>query len=235
MQPDDPTSQLACYNLILTPTHAPKGRAGAEEARILELCEDLIGFTEQAEGLILLCRTKRTADNWRRMPCTDRNRWGVSKESPSDLRITGGTAMLVKSSRRTLTANRLPLACTAIFAATTCVAHEVPDMSGSELYRIFCASCHGPHAHGDGPVAATLKPKVPDLTRISARNGGAFPTDRVREIIDGQSAPRAHGSRAMPVWGWDFYAVTGEDPPRRKHVAELINRLVEYLQSIQRD
>ena len=110
---------------------------------------------------------------------------------------------------------------------------EASDMPGSELYRVFCASCHGPQAHGDGPVAQTLKPKVPDLTRIAARNGGTFPKERVRETIDGQSLPRVHGTRAMPVWGWDFYAMNRQDPARRERVKELIGRLVEYLESIQ--
>lgn len=123
----------------------------------------------------------------------------------------------------------------AMIAATTCVADEAPDMSGPELYRVFCASCHGPQAHGDGLVAATLKPAVPDLTRIAARNGGTFPTERVRDFIDGQTLPRAHGTRAMPVWGWDFYAISREDPARRQRAAELIDRLVEFLRSIQRD
>jgi mono/diheme cytochrome c family protein len=135
---------------------------------------------------------------------------------------------------RTGAANRLALAAIAIIAATPCVADEAPDMSGSELYRVFCASCHGNQGHGDGPVAATLKPVVPDLTRIAARNGGTFPVERVRTTIDGQSVPRSHGTRAMPVWGWDFYAINRQDPARRQRAAELIDRLVEYLRSIQR-
>ena len=122
----------------------------------------------------------------------------------------------------------------AITSTAHCTADEAPDMSGAELYRVFCASCHGPQAHGDGPVAATLKTIVPDLTRIAARSGGKFSAERVRETIDGQSTPRAHGTRAMPVWGWDFYAIDREDPARRQRVAELINRLVEHLRSIQR-
>ena len=112
-------------------------------------------------------------------------------------------------------------------------ADEALDMSGAELYQVFCASCHGSQARGDGPVASTLKPSVPDLTRIAARNGGTFPTQRVRETIDGQNVPRVHGTRAMPVWGWDFYAINRPDPARRERANELIDRLVDYLASIQ--
>jgi hypothetical protein len=52
--------------------------------------------------------------------------------------------------------------------------------------------------------------------------------------IDGRSMPRAHGTIEMPVWGWEFYGYEGEDAARRRRVAELIDRMVEYLQSIQR-
>ncbi len=121
-----------------------------------------------------------------------------------------------------------------LLSAAPSVADEAPDMSGAELFRVFCASCHGANAEGDGPVAATLKPEVPDLTRIAARNGGTFPAEKIRTIIDGQSVPRAHGTRAMPVWGWDFYAIDRQDKARRARVAEMIDRLVEHLRSLQR-
>lgn len=112
-------------------------------------------------------------------------------------------------------------------------ADEAPDMAGAELHQVFCASCHGKEARGDGPVAKTLKPTVPDLTRIATRNGGTFPAERIRQTIDGQNVPRAHGTRAMPVWGWDFYATNRADPIRRERVNELIGRLVDYLASNQ--
>ena len=31
--------------------------------------------------------------------------------------------------------------------------------NGARLYAQYCASCHGPTGHGDGPVAGTLNPK----------------------------------------------------------------------------
>ena len=52
-----------------------------------------------------------------------------------------------------------------------------PDLAaaakGQVTYARYCASCHGPEARGDGPVAADLRVPPPDLTALSARSGGA--------------------------------------------------------------
>jgi mono/diheme cytochrome c family protein len=112
-------------------------------------------------------------------------------------------------------------------------ADEAPAMSGAQLYQEFCATCHGVDAHGNGPVALSLKARVPDLTLIAQRRGGVFPAEWVHQMIDGRSMPRAHGTSDMPVWGWEFYGYEGEDAARRQRVAELIDQLVAYLQSIQ--
>ncbi len=121
----------------------------------------------------------------------------------------------------------------ALAGSISCHAHELPELSGAELYGHFCASCHGEAGRGNGPVAKSLKSKVPDLTRIAARNGGVFPGERVRESIDGQRLSSVHGTRDMPVWGSELYAIGGEDPVRRARVAELVELLAKYLESIQ--
>jgi mono/diheme cytochrome c family protein len=36
--------------------------------------------------------------------------------------------------------------------------------AGEKLYATYCASCHGPKGHGDGPVAQTLNPKPANHT-----------------------------------------------------------------------
>ncbi len=115
----------------------------------------------------------------------------------------------------------------------SCEAGEAPEMTGADLYKEFCATCHGVSGHGDGPVALSLKRRVPDLTLIAKRNGGEFPAELVHRMIDGRSMPRSHGTSDMPVWGWEFYGYEGEDAARRQRVAEFIDRLVEYLRSIQ--
>ncbi|HEX2931337.1 MAG TPA: cytochrome c [Candidatus Binatia bacterium] len=75
---------------------------------------------------------------------------------------------------------------------------------GKELYLKYCGSCHGAAGKGDGPVSRDLKVKVPDLTTLKRRNKGLYPLDRVMSSIDGSRAVRAHGDRAMPVWGEVF-------------------------------
>jgi mono/diheme cytochrome c family protein len=108
------------------------------------------------------------------------------------------------------------------------------DLSGAELYGQLCASCHGPRAKGDGPVAPLIKIPVPDLTRIAQREGGEFPADDVRRTIDGRYDRPAHGSRDMPVWGWRlFYGLNVDEQGERARVDAMIGKLVDYLQSIQ--
>ena len=108
------------------------------------------------------------------------------------------------------------------------------DYSGAELYDRFCASCHGAQAYGDGPVSRSLNVAVPDLTTIALRYG-KFPAAQIRDIIDGRGIDvRAHGTRTMPVWGYEFWVEEGGDVNAQRAVREAISRLVEHLRSIQR-
>lgn len=107
------------------------------------------------------------------------------------------------------------------------------DYSGEELYLRFCGSCHGSDAMGDGPVSRSLNVAVPDLTRIASRYG-EFPAGLIRDIIDGRGIDKhAHGSREMPVWGYEFW-VEGGDVNAQKVARNAIDKLVEHLRSIQR-
>lgn len=107
---------------------------------------------------------------------------------------------------------------------------KMNDLSGEEMYRTYCASCHGVDGKGSGPAAAALKKAVPDLTQISARNNGQFPDFRVTHIIDGYEVQAAHGSHDMPVWGDYFRSKKRDDAIvlLREH------NLTEYLRSIQK-
>ena len=110
---------------------------------------------------------------------------------------------------------------------------SLADYSGEEIYGRFCASCHGDMAQGDGPVARSLGVMVPDLTKITQRYGN-FPTNLIRDTIDGRGARiDAHGSRTMPVWGYEFYVEEGGDVTAQQEMRKTIAKLVEYLRSIQ--
>lgn len=109
---------------------------------------------------------------------------------------------------------------------------------GRVTYRVYCASCHGTSAKGDGSVAKYLKVPPSDLTVIRDRHNGEFPREDIAATIDGRTAVKAHGSREMPVWGDVFQsplsetergpAEEGEDRAQRK-----IEELVLFIESIQ--
>jgi mono/diheme cytochrome c family protein len=105
----------------------------------------------------------------------------------------------------------------------------IRSVEGADLYRAYCASCHGKDGKGNGPVAPALKATVPDLTIIAKKNGGIFPAARVRRIITGEGIIASHGSRDMPVWGPIFSQV--EEDVDRGPVR--LENLVKYLESIQ--
>lgn len=109
------------------------------------------------------------------------------------------------------------------------------DYSGAELFMRYCAACHGERAVGDGPVSATLVTVVPDLTQLTARAGGLFPATLVAETIDGRSPVLAHGTRQMPVWGYEFWYEEGGDVTAETRAREMIAELLDYLESIQVD
>ena len=100
-------------------------------------------------------------------------------------------------------------------------------ISGAQLFRSYCASCHGENAGGAGPISAQLRNTVPDLTTFSARNGGMFPAERVRQMIEGRG-PAAHGDRSMPIWG-DVFRRQNADADSTMR----IESIVRFLQSIQ--
>ena len=83
----------------------------------------------------------------------------------------------------------------------------IRSVEGPDLFRAYCASCHGKDGKGNGPVAATLKATVPDLTIITVSNDGNFPVARMKRIIMGEGMIASHGSREMPVWGPIFHQV----------------------------
>jgi mono/diheme cytochrome c family protein len=93
------------------------------------------------------------------------------------------------------------------------------------MFDQYCAVCHGSEGRGDGPYAADLTTRPADLTRISARNGGAFPLVRVERHIEGLN--ESSGARDMPLWGGLFKALDPDMAPLRTRT------LVEHLKTLQ--
>lgn len=82
-------------------------------------------------------------------------------------------------------------------------AQEVAGDAGARLYAENCAVCHGAGLRGDGPMAELLLVAPPDLTRIAARYGGAFPRTGIAWKIDGRDPILSHGGD-MPIFGYVF-------------------------------
>jgi hypothetical protein len=102
---------------------------------------------------------------------------------------------------------------------------------------MYCSGCHGENGRGDGAKAFGLSVKPPDLTRLKARNGGVFPRERLRRIIDGREDIKLHEDREMPVWGQWFKleaeeglgGAEGDNATVRKR----IEGLIDFLESLQ--
>lgn len=108
-----------------------------------------------------------------------------------------------------------------------------PAAQGRTLYGAYCADCHGPLAHGDGPRAATLVRRPADLTTIARRNGNVFRADDVAAYVDGRTYVEEHGPREMPVWGRvmdDRNQALGQD---FKLTPAWIAQIVAYLETLQ--
>jgi mono/diheme cytochrome c family protein len=102
--------------------------------------------------------------------------------------------------------------------------------SGKEMYLAYCATCHGKTGKGDGPTASALKIPPADLTTLSKRNHGEFPSARVVNLLNGSGGVAAHGSKEMPVWGPIFMAMEHQ---HASAVRLRIANLAGYVKSLQ--
>jgi mono/diheme cytochrome c family protein len=125
-----------------------------------------------------------------------------------------------------------------LLAQSTPLPDQMKDAEA--LFQLYCASCHGADARGNGPVAADLKTMPPSLREIAKRRGGKFDAREIAAFIDGRNMPRAHGTPEMPVWGRLFgYAAQAEGTLSSDQIAleketqARIALLVNYLANIQ--
>ena len=108
---------------------------------------------------------------------------------------------------------------------------QLPVESGSELYAVHCAVCHGNDLRGgtsDPPPPPYRVP--PDLTMLARRHGGKFPEAYVSHVLRNGVMMPAHGPAEMPIWGEDFRV---EDRLDQAQVESRIKNLVNYIRSRQ--
>ena len=102
--------------------------------------------------------------------------------------------------------------------------------SGSEMFKEYCAVCHGVAGKGDGPAVPALKTVPGDLRTLASRNGGKFPELKVYRVITGEDNVASHGTKDMPMWGQVFRDMSrGDDAVIRMR----LTNLTKYIQSIQ--
>lgn len=126
----------------------------------------------------------------------------------------------------------LALMCLPALAA--CVdAKDTPD-TGAEDFATYCAACHGPTGKGDGEAAVGLSRKPANLTTLSAKNKGAFPTTRVMAQIWGYAGAKGRG--VMPDFGpmlqGEMVPYDGGDGIETPTPIRLVE-LAEYLKRLQ--
>lgn len=109
-------------------------------------------------------------------------------------------------------------------------------VSGEHDFNMYCASCHGEDARGDGPKAFTLARKPPNLTTLTERYG-QFPRDKLARMIDGREPIPGHGEREMPVWGVWFKAESAQElggaEGDERSVQRRVDNLIDYIAGLQ--
>lgn len=84
----------------------------------------------------------------------------------------------------------------AVLAA--CAENAMPEADeGAMLFANNCTACHGYRAEGGELIYGQ---QAPDLTKISARNGGEFPRAKVLSQIDGYGRGKVPED-VMPEFG----------------------------------
>jgi mono/diheme cytochrome c family protein len=102
--------------------------------------------------------------------------------------------------------------------------------TGKQMFKDYCAACHGLDAKGRGPLAASLNKLPPDLTMLTRQHKGTFPREYVTDVLRFGPGFSAHGSSEMPVWGPVFQYL---DNYNEAAVRKRIKNLCDFLESLQ--
>ncbi|HXS76663.1 MAG TPA: c-type cytochrome [Terracidiphilus sp.] len=101
---------------------------------------------------------------------------------------------------------------------------------GAEMFKSYCAPCHGADGRGAGPAASALKARPTDLTALMRSNHGKFPETHIVTVLQFGIEEPAHGSATMPVWG----PILGNMNRTNLQDKQLrISNLTRYLETIQ--
>jgi len=99
--------------------------------------------------------------------------------------------------------------------------------SGKQMYKDYCAACHGTDGKGNGPAVEFLKEPPADLTMLAKQNNGKFPAEHFASVLRLGTSAHPHGTSDMPIWGPLFRS-------QDTAVAELrIHNLSSFVESIQ--
>lgn len=102
--------------------------------------------------------------------------------------------------------------------------------NGSEMFKEYCAVCHGMDGKGGGPAAPALKVRPADLSQLTKKNGGKYPELKVVNFVMGDETVAAHGSRDMPIWGDVFRSMHNDEATlklRAHNIATFVGTLQE--------
>lgn len=125
------------------------------------------------------------------------------------------------------------IACVVVAGSGSAINDTLPPTympSGEQMFKQYCAVCHGADARGMGPLAAALKTPPPDLTTLAKHHLDKFPRAYVISILQFGPGANAHGSSDMPTWGPIFRYY---DKRNERVVEQRIKNLCDYLASLQ--
>ena len=99
---------------------------------------------------------------------------------------------------------------------TNPIAHDQTSIKrGKNLFKTYCISCHGPEGRGDGPAAAGLHPKPPNLVKMAGHHTDG---DIAWKIENGRGTMPAWKGRLKETEIWDltnFIQTLSSEPPSR--------------------
>lgn len=134
------------------------------------------------------------------------------------------------------TAIRTTASFLALLGLAACMA-EKPDPvpTGAEDFATYCSACHGAGGTGNGELAASLGKAPADLTGLTARNGGTYPSTAVMAQIWGYTGGKG-GDRVMPEFAGlldgQMVPYDGGDGILSPTPIRLV-QLAEYVQALQ--